>query len=85
MENTTGTATTRLQMYQARLSAYYAAEMAILEGAQSYKIGSRNLTRANLAEISDMIKYLEQRVAAEEAAEKGRGRNRVTGVIPRDF
>lgn len=72
-------------MYQSRLEAYHAAEMAILEGAQSYKIGSRNLTRANLSEISDMIKYLEQRVAAEEAAKKGRGRNKVTGIIPRDF
>lgn len=82
---TTTAQTTRLQVYQTRLEAYYAAEMAILEGAQSYKIGSRNLTRANLAEISDMIKYLEQRVSAEKAAEKGHGRNRVTGVIPRDF
>ena len=85
MANETTTSKTRLQMYHSRLEAYYAAEMAILEGAQSYKIGSRNLTRANLSEISDMIKYLEQRVAAEEAAEKGRGRNKVTGIIPRDF
>ena len=84
-DGTTTTSKTRLQMYRSRLEAYYAAEMAILEGAQSYKIGSRNLTRANLAEISDMIKYLEQRVAAEESAEKGKGRNKVTGIIPRDF
>ena len=50
---------TALERYKKRLEQYYAAEEAILSGAQSYKVGSRSLTRANLNEIADMIKYLE--------------------------
>ena len=34
-----------------RLKQYLAAEKAILEGGQSYKIGNRMLTRADLSEI----------------------------------
>lgn len=48
-------------------------------------MAGRNLTRANLPEISQMIKYLEKEIAAEEAKSHGRGRNRVIGVIPRDL
>lgn len=60
-------------------------EAAILAGAQSYAIGSRNLTRANLAEVTEMIKQLEKEIAIEEAKSAGRGRNKMFGVIPRDF
>lgn len=76
---------TALERYKKRLEQYYEAEEAILSGAQSYKVGSRSLTRANLNEIADMIKYLENRVAAEQSASNGKGRNKVTGVVPRDF
>ena len=75
---------TRLEIYRKRLESYYEAEDAILAGAQSYQVGSRHLTRGNLKDIADMIKYLEQRVAAEEAAAQGKGRNKVTGIVPRD-
>lgn len=37
-----------------RLKEYYAAEKAVLSG-QSYTIGNRTLTRANLATIRDAI------------------------------
>lgn len=69
----------------ARLEQYIACEAAILGGAQSYTMGSRSLTRANLSEISDMIKYLEKELEAENAKVSGRGRNRMIGVIPRDI
>ena len=38
------------QMNNERLRNYYAAERAVLSG-QSYTVGNRTLTRANLAEI----------------------------------
>lgn len=44
---------------QARLELYYEAERKILAGAQSYAIGNRQLTRANLAEIRKTISQLE--------------------------
>lgn len=76
---------TRLTTLQTRLEQYVACETAILGGAQSYGLGGRNLTRANLPEVTKMIAYLEKEIAAEEAKSQGRGRNRVFGVIPRDF
>lgn len=45
--------TTR-QMNNERLKLYYAAERAILSG-QSYTVGNRTLTRANLAEVREAI------------------------------
>lgn len=75
----------RLETLKNRLELYINCEISILSGAQSYKIGSRDLTRANLKEISDMIKYLEKEIAIEEAIDAGKGRNRVIGIIPRDF
>lgn len=72
----------RLQRLKQRLEQYYAAEDAILGGAQSYQIGSRQLTRANLTEVNRMINYLEKEIADLEST---KGRNRVIGVIPRDL
>jgi hypothetical protein len=77
--------TVRLDTLKARLAQYIECETTILGGAQEYSIGSRRLTRANLKEIADMIQYLEREVANEESKTAGKGRNRVFGVIPRDF
>ena len=71
----------KLQRYTKRLDAYYNAETAILEGAQSYSVGSRNLTRANLKDIEEMIEYLEKAISTEKA----KGRNKVFSIIPRDL
>ena len=79
------TMATRLEALQSRLAAYLACEEAILGGAQSYGLGTRNLTRANLQEIAEMVKYLEKEIAIEESKAAGRGRNAVFGVVPRDF
>ena len=78
----------RLKRNTERLELYYEAERAILDGAQSYTIGTRNLTRANLAEITEMIEALETKVAEDEAALEagGRGgRRRSVGVYLRDW
>ena len=77
----------RLDRNRSRLDLYYKAEEAILGGAQSYTIGSRNLTRANLAEITEMIQILEGRVAEDEAAlaSSSGGRRKSVGVLLRDW
>lgn len=45
------------------------AILTVAAGGQSYKIGSRSLTRANLTEL----KKLREELAAEAAAENGSG------------
>lgn len=75
----------RLEMLKTRLQMYYDAEIAILTGAQSYKMGSRELTRVNMSYIRDQIKHLENEVAAEESKAAGNGRNKTFGIIPRDL
>ncbi|WP_297429296.1 DUF6148 family protein [Clostridium sp.] len=77
--------TNRLETLKTRLEGYLKAEDSILNGAQEYKIGTRDFKRADLGEISEMIQYLEKEIAAEESRQQGKGRNRVFGVIPRDF
>lgn len=74
----------RLKAYKDRYSLYIKAEQAILEGAQSYSIGSRNLTRANLADIRMMISTLEEGIDELEAVLAGGGRRKSIRVIPRD-
>lgn len=75
----------RLQTLQSRFEQYLNCEAAILSGSQEYTIGSRRLTRADLSEISKMISYLEKEIETEKAKASGRGRNKVFGIIPRDF
>lgn len=77
----------RISRNSARLDLYYRAEEAILEGAQSYAIGSRNLTRADLGEITEMIATLEDKIAEDEAALASAtgGRRKSVGIYPRDW
>ena len=76
----------RLERNTKRLDLYYEAEEAILGGAQSYTIGSRNLTRADLGSITEMIATLEDKVAEDEAAldSASGGRRKSVGVVFRD-
>lgn len=74
----------RLNNYKERLELYIKAEAAILEGAQSYSIGSRNLTRADLSEIRKMISTLEDGIDELEAELSGGSRRKCIRVIPRD-
>lgn len=73
---------TIIERKKARLDLYYAAEEAILSGAQSYTIGSRSLTRADLGTIETMIKKLEAEVGV---LEDGRKPRKAFGVTPRDI
>lgn len=61
---------------EARLTEYLAAETKVLSG-QSYTIGGRQLTRANLSEIREGIDYWNTK-----AIELGSSR---TGIIVRGF
>ena len=57
------------------------AEKAVATG-QSYKIGTRSLTRADLSDISERIKYWRNEVNKLESG-SGNGA-RVWRVVPRD-
>ena len=66
-----------------RLKQYLSAEQSILVAGQSYRIGNRTLTRADLFEIRQEIKAL---IAAGATTDDGQSRrsNRTIQVIMRD-
>lgn len=65
-----------LARLQARLDLYYAAEERILSN-QSYRMpDGRELTRTGLKEVQDMIRTLENRIAAGSVTPVPRGRAR---------
>lgn len=67
---------------QANLRMWLEAEKAVATG-QSYEIGSRKLTRANLSAITERIKFWRNEVAnLERGSDGGVG---VTRVIPLDM
>lgn len=71
----------KLKITKERLQKYYDCEEKILQG-QSYTIGSRSLTRANLAEVQDMIAKLEADVEALET--RGTTKRPVRRGVPVD-
>ncbi|MCB2200864.1 hypothetical protein KQI63_15775 [bacterium] len=62
------------------LTAYQAAELAILKG-QSYAIGDRQLKRADLNQVVEQRKYWQRQVDVLSSTPK----RRVRRVIPRDL
>lgn len=82
---TTTTLIRRRERLQLRLDQYLAAEQAILEGAQSYTIGSRSLSRADLGTIEEMIETLETKLDSLDGELSGRGRYASVAAIPRDW
>lgn len=68
-----------LQQAENQLAAYLAAETAVLSG-QSYSIGGRSLTRANLSDIRDGIESWNNRVQQLSQAAQGMRRSRT--VVP---
>jgi hypothetical protein len=66
------------------LKSWLEAELEI-STSQSYKIGTRSLTRADLAQVREQIKFWQGKVKELETAEGRRGRNRVYRAVPRDL
>ncbi len=75
---------TEIEIARHHLNAWLEAELEVTTH-QSYKIGSRSLTRADLAQIREQIKFWQNRVAQLENAAKRGGRNRVLRAVPRDL
>ena len=73
-----------LKIAQKHLNAWLEAELEVTTN-QSYTIGSRSLTRADLSDIREQIAFWEGKVAALENLEKRGGRNRIIRVVPRDL
>lgn len=73
-----------LEIAKKHLNAWLAAELEVTTH-QSYTIGSRSLTKANLSEIRQQIEYWRNQVARLENIEKRGGRNRVFRAVPRDL
>ncbi len=65
------------------LKMWLAAEKEICAGGQSYTIGSRSLSRVNLAEIAERITYWRGVVANLENGNNSR--RRVWRAVPRDL
>lgn len=74
---------TKIEIAKQHLNAWMKAELAV-STAQSYSIGSRTLTRANLAEIMKQIQYWENQIAIIEQT-GGRSLRRSKRFIPRDL
>lgn len=72
------------QIAEEHLDAWLDAEMAVTT-SQSYQIGGRQLTRADLGEIRKQIEYWSDKVERLEAAETRGGRSRMFRAVPRDI
>lgn len=73
-----------LDIAREHLETWLEAEEAVSAG-QGYTIGSRTLTRANLTEIGNRIKYWDNKVNTLENAAKNGGRSKIRRVVPRDL
>lgn len=71
------------ELCQQKLNTWLAAEEAVATG-QSYQIGSRMLTRADLKQIRSEMEYWAEKLAQAEAEEKSGGRNRAYRAVIRD-
>ncbi|AVK87087.1 hypothetical protein C3943_22160 [Lysinibacillus sp. B2A1] len=60
------------------------AEEAIAKG-QSYSIDNQRLERANLAQVREQIKFWQKELSKSESVASGKGRRRVTRIVPRDL
>ena len=73
-----------LEQARQHLQAWMEAELKVTTG-QSYSIGTRQLTRANLSDISEKIKFWANEIEKLEARSQHKGTNRVYRAVPRDF
>lgn len=73
-----------LEIARKHLNEWLEAELACSTN-QSYTIGSRTLTRADLTKIGERIKYWAGLVDKLEAEKRFGGRNRARRIMPRDL
>lgn len=73
-----------LETAKRHLDAWLEAEIAVTN-AQSYTIGSRIMTKADLKEIRKTIEFWENKVAELENIARNGGRNRAKRFVPRDL
>lgn len=73
-----------LEQAREHLDAWLKAELKVTSN-QSYTLGRRTLTRANLSEIRKQIDYWRNMVEKLENTSKLKGRNRVRRVVIRDL
>ena len=69
-----------LEQAEQHLQEWLRAEIEV-SVSQSYKIGGRNLTRADLRQIREQIKFWENKVSQLKRG----GRNRILRAVPRDL
>ena len=74
-------ANTVLEIKKNRLKLYYEAEEKVLN-SQSYTLGSKTLTRADLTSIQNVIKKLEGEIASLE--QYGTMKRRSVRIVPVD-
>ena len=74
-------ANTVVEIKKNRLKLYYEAEEKVLN-SQSYTLGSKTLTRADLTSIQSMIKKLEGEIASLE--QYGTTKRRSVRIVPID-
>lgn len=72
------------ELCQKKLNTWLAAEEAVATG-QSYQIGTRMLTRADLKQVREQMEYWAGKLAAAEAEDKQGGRNRAYRAVIRDL
>lgn len=71
------------ELCKQKLKTWLDAEEAITTG-QSYQIGNRTLTRADLKQVREQMEYWAGKLAQAEAEEKQGGRNRAYRAVIRD-
>ncbi|MFT5872807.1 MAG: hypothetical protein ACI8WT_001744 [Clostridium sp.] len=73
-----------IEQAKLHLQAWMEAELKVTTG-QSYSVGTRQLTRANLGEISEKIKFWAIEVEKLQSIQQHKGTNRMYRVVPRDL
>lgn len=73
-----------LEIAQRHLDEWLEAELEVTTH-QSYKLGSKSLTLADLDMIGNRIKYWQEQVAQLQVVASSGGRNRMYRGVPRDF
>lgn len=71
------------ELCQQKLDTWLEAEEAIATG-QSYQIGNRMLTRADLKQVRQQMEYWAGKLSEAQAENKSGGRNRLYHFVPRD-